>query len=84
MSSAEYLPYADFLELVLGEEVAAKTAKNLSMPTVMARFPFVKPLETFDFAYQPSINNRQVLSLASCQLNVEEVLISQHLPYLMA
>lgn len=65
-AAAEDLPYADFLERVLGEEVAAKTAKNVSMRTAMARFPFVKPLETFDFAYQPSIDKRQVLTLASC------------------
>lgn len=65
-AAAEDLPYADFLERVLGEEVAAKTAKNVSMRTAMARFPFVKPLETFDFAYQPSIDKRQVLALASC------------------
>jgi DNA replication protein DnaC len=36
------------------------------MRTAMARFPFVKPLETFDFAYQPSIDARQVQQLASC------------------
>lgn len=65
-AAAEDLPYADFLERVLGEEVAAKTAKNVSMRTAMARIPFVKPLETFDFAYQPSIDKRQVLALASC------------------
>lgn len=65
-AAAEDLTYADFLEQVLGEEVAAKTAKNISMRTAMARFPFVKPLETFDFTYQPSIDKRQVLTLASC------------------
>jgi DNA replication protein DnaC len=65
-AAAEDLPYADFLDQVLGEEVAAKTAKNISMRTAMARFPFVKPLETFDFGYQPSIDKRQVMTLASC------------------
>ena len=65
-AAAEDLPYAEFLDQVLGEEVAAKTAKNISMRTAMARFPFVKPLETFDFAYQPSIDKRQVMTLASC------------------
>jgi len=65
-AAADELPYADFLEQVLGEEVAAKTAKNVSMRTAMARFPFVKPLETFDFTYQPSIDKRQVMTLASC------------------
>ena len=65
-AAANELPYADFLEQVLGEEVAAKTSKNIAMRTAMARFPFVKPLETFDFGYQPSIDRKQVQALASC------------------
>lgn len=65
-AAADDLPYAEFLEQVLGEEVAAKTSKNIAMRTAMARFPFVKPLETFDFGYQPSIDRRQVQTLASC------------------
>ncbi len=64
-AAAQELPYADFLEQVLGEEVAAKTTKNIAMRTAMARFPFVKPLESFDFGYQPSIDRKQVLQLAS-------------------
>ncbi|WP_438943722.1 IS21-like element helper ATPase IstB [Noviherbaspirillum malthae] len=65
-AAAQEMPYADFLEQVLAEEVAAKASKNVSMRTVMARLPFVKPLETFDFGYQPSIDKKQVQSLASC------------------
>ena len=65
-AAARELPYAEFLEQVLGEEVAAKTSKNIAMRTAMARFPFVKPLETFDFTYQPSIDKKQLLQLASC------------------
>jgi DNA replication protein DnaC len=60
------MAYLDFLEQVLSEEVAAKTSKNVTMRTAMARFPFVKPLETFDFGYQPSIDRKQVQMLASC------------------
>ena len=59
-AAAQELPYADFLEQVLGEEVAAKTTKNIAMRTAMARFPFVKPLETFDFGYKTSIDKKQV------------------------
>ena len=65
-AAADDLAYADFLERVLAEEVAAKTSKNVAMRTAMARFPFVKPLETFDFGYQPSIDKKQVQALASC------------------
>ncbi|MGH8675043.1 MAG: IS21-like element helper ATPase IstB, partial [Burkholderiales bacterium] len=64
-AAAKESAYSDFLEQVLSEEVAAKTSKNVTMRTAMARFPFVKPLETFDFAYQPSIDKKQVLELAS-------------------
>ena len=59
-------PYADFLDLVLTEEVASKTAKHVTMRTRLARFPFVKSLETFDFSYQPSLAQKQLQTLASC------------------
>jgi hypothetical protein len=59
-AAAKELAYSDFLEQVLSEEVSAKTSKNVAMRTAMARFPFVKPLETFDFSYQPSIDKKQV------------------------
>jgi DNA replication protein DnaC len=65
-AAANEMAYSDFLEQILSEEVAAKTAKNVTMRTAMARFPFVKPLESFDFAYQPSIDKKQVMQLASC------------------
>src|SRR5207253_1399292 len=47
---AKETPSADFLDLVLTEEVASKTAKHVTMRTRLARFPFVKSLETFDFS----------------------------------
>src|SRR5437867_4978135 len=47
---AKETPYADFLDLVLTEEVASKTAKHVTMRTRLARFPFVTSLETFDFS----------------------------------
>jgi DNA replication protein DnaC len=63
---AEEISYADFLERVLSEEVASKTAKNITMRTSLARFPFVKSLEAFDFAYQPSLDKKQIQQLANC------------------
>jgi len=58
--------YGDFLEVVLTEEVSSKTAKNITMRTNLARFPFVKGLEAFDFGYQPSLDKKQVQTLATC------------------
>jgi DNA replication protein DnaC len=36
------------------------------MRTQLARFPFVKGLEVFDFTYQPSIDRKQIQTLTSC------------------
>ena len=65
-AAGEEMAYADFLEQVLAEEVASKTAKNITVRTNLARFPFVKGLESFDFAYQPSIDKKQIGTLANC------------------
>jgi len=65
-ASQKELSYADFLEGVLTEEVQAKTAKNVTMRTHLARFPFVKGLDSFDFSYQPSIDKKQIQALAMC------------------
>ena len=63
---AEEMPYAGFLELLLAEEVASKTAKNITMRTSLARFPFVKGLESFEFGYQPSVDKKQIATLSNC------------------
>jgi len=65
-ASTQELPYADFLDRLLTEEVAAKTAKNITMRTNLARFPFVKGLDAFDFGYQPSLDKKQITQLATC------------------
>jgi len=65
-ASGKEQSYADFLDGLLTEEVAAKTGKNVVMRTNLARFPFVKGLDAFDFAYQPSIDKKQIANLSSC------------------
>lgn len=65
-ATSSELSYADFLDQLLTEEVSSKTAKNVTMRTHLARFPFVKSLESFDFTYQPSIDKKQIQSLSSC------------------
>ena len=36
------------------------------MRTSLARFPFVKSLEVFDFTYQPSLDKKQIQQVATC------------------
>lgn len=56
--------YADFLDQLLACEIEAKTHKHHQMRIAMARFPFQKTLDTFDFKFQPSIDPKQIRELA--------------------
>jgi len=69
--------YSDFLEDLLGREAAAKHERHTTMRTTMARFPFQKSLESFDFKYQPSIDPKQIRELATGRFiaNAENVLL---------
>src|SRR5689334_6172700 len=58
------LSYADFLDELLALEVGSKTAKHHQMRITMARFPFHKTLESFDFKFQPSIDVKLLRELA--------------------
>ena len=59
------LTYPEMLEQLLGAEVAARRERYLSTRTKMAHLPFQRTLDQFDFAFQPSIDERQVNELAS-------------------
>ena len=59
------LTYPEMLEQLLGVEVEARRERYLSTRTKMAHFPFQRTLEQFDFAFQPSIDERQVKEMAS-------------------
>ena len=57
--------YADFLDDVLTRELAAKQEKHQAMRVMMARFPFQKTLESFDWKFQPSIEPKIIKELAT-------------------
>src|SRR5271169_7116281 len=56
--------YAEFLDELLAAEVGTKTEKHHQMRIAMARFPFQKTLESFDFKFQPSIDVKLMRELA--------------------
>jgi DNA replication protein DnaC len=56
--------YIDFLDHLLCAEAEAKYEKGVAMRIRMARFPFKKTLEQFDFSFQPSIDKRKINELA--------------------
>jgi DNA replication protein DnaC len=59
--------YSDFLEDLLAREIAAKHEQHTAMKSAMARFPFRKSLETFDFKFQPSLEPKVIKDLAACR-----------------
>ena len=59
------LPYPEMLAELLGAEVAARRERYLTTRTRLAHLPFPRTLEQFDFAFQPSIDERLVKELAN-------------------
>lgn len=59
------LSYTAFLQQVLATEAAAKQEKHTTMRIQMARFPFQKTLEHFDWKAQPSIDPKVIKELAT-------------------
>ena len=69
--------YLDFLDHLLESELSARYEHDVIMKTKLAHFPFIKTLDQFDFAFQPSINERQVRELANLRFiaNGENVIL---------
>jgi DNA replication protein DnaC len=59
------ISYSDFLEDLLTRETTAKSERHTAMRTSMARFPFQKSLESFDFKQQPSLDPKAIRELAT-------------------
>lgn len=64
-AAKEEWSYLTFLSHLLGEELSAREQRRLAVTTKMARFPFHKTLEQFDFAFQPSVEKRRIQELSS-------------------
>lgn len=56
-------PYADFLLDLLEAEARVRRETRLKNALKRARLPFIKTLEQFDFAFQPSIDQRELREL---------------------
>jgi DNA replication protein DnaC len=64
-ASKRELSYADFLQELVSRELIAKQERHTQMKTIMARFPFQKTLESFDFKFQPSIDAKTIKELST-------------------
>jgi DNA replication protein DnaC len=59
------VPYTEFLDELLALEIRSKAETHLAMRTAMARFPFQKTIDAFDFKFQPSIDPKVIRELAT-------------------
>ena len=55
------------LGLLCEAEVTHREERRIQMGLGIAKFPFVRTLESFDFAAQPSLDPKQIRDLAACR-----------------
>lgn len=53
------------LDHLLEEEIAARESRRIRAGLKLAAFPFIKTLDAFDFAFQPTLDRARVMDLAS-------------------
>ncbi len=61
------LSHAEFLELVLQDELTVRSDRQVDRRVKAAAFREQKTLEDFDWQFNPSIRKKQVFELATCQ-----------------
>lgn len=71
-AAVRQLSYSDFLESVLAEEAREADARMRRTLLRFAKFPYLKTLEDFDFAAQPSVDKRQIQELGNLSFVAEK------------
>jgi DNA replication protein DnaC len=66
-AEANRLPYAEFLELLLQDEINIRHQRLLARRHKSADFREPRSLDNFDFSFNPSINRARIYELATCQ-----------------
>lgn len=64
-ASQNNLSYTEYLSLLFEEELKRKNEGTVKTKINKARFPFIKTLEEFDFSFQPSIREKEIIALGS-------------------
>src|ERR1700752_2815560 len=59
------LTIREALSLFCEREISRKDERRIEMSVGLARFPFVRDLDGFDFAAQPSIDKKQIREIAT-------------------
>ena len=75
-AASSSMSYMDFLSGLVSEEVMHKERKSIQSRIKSARFPVLKSLDDFDYAFQPSIDRKKLAELSSLRFidNKENIL----------
>lgn len=65
-AQASQLSHEQFLELLIQDEVALRSDRKAERAIKAARFLNMKPLDHFDWQFNPNIDRRRILELATC------------------
>jgi DNA replication protein DnaC len=75
-AASSSMSYVDFLGGLVSEEVSRKEQRSVQNRIKSARFPVLKSLDDFDYAFQPSIDKKKVGELSNLRFidNNENIL----------
>jgi DNA replication protein DnaC len=75
-AASNSMSYMDFLSGLVSEEVRHKDQRAVQSRIKSARFPVLKSLNDFDYAFQPSVNRKKLEELSSLRFidNRENIL----------
>lgn len=76
-ASKDNVPYSEFLDTVLLNEIEKRESLALEKRIQKARLPYQKTIHDFDFSFQPSISEKRVKEVLTCRFieNGENVLL---------
>ncbi|MCL2330872.1 MAG: IS21-like element helper ATPase IstB [Phycisphaerae bacterium] len=66
-AAGHQLSHAEFLELILQDELLVRQERQIANRTKAAQFREVKPLDQFNWSFNPSIQKKQIFDLATCR-----------------
>jgi len=66
-ASGNQLNHAEFLELILQDELLVRQQRLIARRTKAARFRELKTLDEFDWSFNPKIPKKRIFDLATCR-----------------
>jgi DNA replication protein DnaC len=66
-AAANRLSHAEFLELICQDELNVRQQRQIERHTKAADFRSLKPLDDFDWSFNPCVHKKEIYDLATCR-----------------